>query len=195
MKAKLLWIKIVGWGVALLLLLGTVVYFNVFAPQNAVALIHIGMECPDFTLEQYSGSDFGLHGETFTLSEQRGSVVVINFWATWCGPCVAEIPYFNTVANEFPEVKIVAIHEDSTESVPRFIVRATDSKESWRNYKLTFLQDEMEGTLGKTFQILGGNAALPVTLIVDSEGRVTFIQQGRLSYDKLKQEVQKALEH
>ena len=190
------WAQVATWTLALAVLLGAILYFNVFAKNEEVQNMQIGTECPDFTLQRYGENDAGsfkLLDDKFTLSEQRGSVVVINFWATWCGPCVAELPYFNQVATEFPEAKIVAIHGSSTEDVARFILRATDTKESWRKYNITFLQDEIDGEVCKTFQALGGNASWPMTLIVDREGKITFTRQGSLSYDKLKEELQKAL--
>lgn len=153
-------------------------------------------ECPDFTLQIYgqnSSGNFKLLEETFTLSEQLRSVVVIYFWATWCGPCVVELPYFNTVANEYHDVKVVAIHGSSTEDVARFITISTNTKDSWRDYKVIFLQDELKGELCNTFQKLGGNSSWPMTVIVGKDGKITFTKQGSLSYDKLKEEVTKAI--
>ena len=191
------WTQVAAWSLALAVLLGALLYFNVFAQSEEVSDMFIGQECPDFTLQRYGEDDSGSYAlldDTFTLSEQRGSVVVINFWATWCGPCVAELPYFNKVANDYPEVEFVAIHGSSTENVARYIYRATDAEgNSWHDYRLTFLQDKIEGNVCKTFQSLGGNSAWPMTLIVDKDGKITFTKQGSITYDKLKEEVGKAL--
>ena len=196
-RGKSFWIQIAAWSLALILLVGAVLYFNVFAEQDEVIDMMVGTECPNFSLNIYgpnSNGSYRLLDDKFTLTEQRGSVVVINFWATWCGPCVAELPHFNQVANEYPEVKIVAIHGFSTENVAQFITKSTDTKDSWRDYKVLFLQDEVEGKVCKTFQMLGGNSSWPMTLIVDKNGKITYTKQGNLSYDKLRDEVQKALE-
>ena len=193
---KAFWAQIVAWSMALILLVGALLYFNVFAEQADVTDVMIGKPCDDFSLQIYAENDrgsFKLLDDKFTLSEQKGSVVVINFWATWCGPCVAELPYFNQLAEAYPEVKVVAIHGSSTEDVARFIVKSTATKDSWRDYKVIFLQDELEGTLCKTFQALGGNSKWPMTLIVDADGNVTYTKQGSITYDKLALEVDKAL--
>ena len=196
-RDKAFWAQVVAWSLALILLVGALLYFNVFAKQPEVADIMIGQPCDDFTLQIYgtgtTGNSFKLLDDTFTLSEQKGSVVVINFWATWCGPCVAELPYFDKLANAYPEVKVVAIHGKSTEEVGRFITRKTDSKDSWRDYKVIFLQDLIDGNVCLTFQALGGNSSWPMTLIVDANGKVTYIKQGSITYDKLEEEVNKAL--
>ena len=196
-KSKKFWMEVVAWSLALVLLVGSVVYFNFLDESSAVTNVSVGAPCPDFTLSKY-GPDatgkFVLLDEQFTLSEQLGSVVVVNFWATWCGPCVAELPHFNTVANEFPEVKVVAIHGSSSEDVGSFITRKTDTKASWRNYNVVFLQDVIEGSeTCLTFQALGGISTWPMTLIIGKDGNVSYIKQGNLSYDKLKLEVEKAL--
>ena len=195
-RSKSFWIQIAAFCAALAVLTGVLVYFNAFEKTEEVSDMQIGIECPDFTLKRYgknASGNYRLLDETFTLSEQRGSVIVINFWATWCGPCVEELPHFNRVAEEYPEAKIVAIHGSSTEDVARFITRATSTKESWRDYTLTFLQDEINGEICKTFQALGGNSTWPMTLIVDKQGKIAFTRQGKLSYEKLKEELEKAL--
>lgn len=195
-RGKAFWAQVIAWSMAIVLLVGALLYFNVFAKQEDTTDILLGHECPDFTLQIYGENDSGsfkLLNDTFTLSDRRGSVVVINFWATWCGPCVAELPYFNQAAIAYPDVTIVAIHGSSTEDVARFITRSTNTKDSWRNYNVIFLQDEIADNVCKTFQALGGNASWPMTLIVDKEGKVTFTRQGSITYDKLAEEIEKAL--
>ena len=190
------WIEIAAWCLALLALVACLVYFNAFAKDGNVELVSVGMPCPDFTLRLYGDNGTGKFIEledTFTLSEQLGSVVVVNFWATWCGPCVAELPHFNTIATEYPEVKVLAIHGSSTEDVGNFIVKKTNTKDSWRNYNVIFAQDIVEHTTCLTFQALGGNSTWPMTLIVGKDGNITYIMQGSMTYDVLKQEVTKAL--
>ena len=194
--SKAFWAEVIAWALAVVVLLSTLLYFNVFAETVDIENVELETECPDFTLRQYGENGEGrytLLEDTFTLSAHRGTVVVINFWATWCGPCVAELPYFNQVATEYPEAKVVAIHGDSSEDVAGFITRRTSAKESWRGYNVLFLQDIVEGSLCKTFQALGGTGAWPMTLIVDKKGNVNFIQQGSISYEKLKTELEKAL--
>ena len=196
-RTKAFWVQFAAWCAALIVLAGTLTYFNVFAKEPEVENMLIGTECPDFTLKTYgknSSGNYRLLDDTFTLSEHRGSVVVVNFWATWCGPCVVELPFFNQVANEYPEVKIVAIHETYEDNKQALGVASfISATKGWSDWNVTFLQDEIEGADGKTFLALGGNSALPVTLIVDREGKIAFIWADSISYEKLRTEVEKVL--
>lgn len=195
-RSKKFWVEVVAWSMALILLVGSVVYFNFFVHDSDVETLRIGEPCPDFTLNRYGPDErnkFVLLDEQFTLGQQLGSVVVVNFWATWCGPCVEELPHFNTVAKEYPEVTVVAIHGNSTADVGSFITTKTDTKNSWRNYNVIFLQDVVEGKACQTFIKLGGNSSWPMTVIVGKDGNVSFTKQGNLTYEKLKEEVEKAL--
>ena len=152
----------------------------------------VGDICPDFRLKTYGFDESGeytLLEETFTLSAYRGQVVVINFWATWCGPCIAEIPHFNRTQEENPDITVVAVQGIAdVDDVPWFIYNT----KGWSNYALTFLQDTVSGDVSETFVLLGGKDSWPITLIVNADGIVSFTRQGSLSYEKLSEEVQNA---
>lgn len=64
--------------------------------------LRVGQPAPDFTLETVAG-------EHVRLSSYRGKTVLINFWATWCPPCQAEMPAINTVAREHPGLIVLAV--------------------------------------------------------------------------------------
>jgi len=66
---------------------------NRFNPESE---LHIGDLAPDFSVQL-------LTGETFTLSDHRGMVVVLDFWATWCAPCVAKMPTMQALSEQFAD--------------------------------------------------------------------------------------------
>ena len=79
-------------------------------------MVDAGDLAPDFSVQLLSG-------ETFTLSEHRGTVVVLDFWATWCGPCVAKMPSMQTLSEQFADdVVFVGINVgESPQRVQEFI--------------------------------------------------------------------------
>ena len=97
--------------------------FSVYLPKPSDAankpgtLTRIGQPAPDFSLQT-------LEGKVFALSEQRGRVVLLNFFATWCGPCQEELPQLQRVWDEFHKSDgfsmLVMAREESVEKVRAF---------------------------------------------------------------------------
>ncbi len=153
------------WALALVLLAAVLVLANL--PQAAPAGAAPGEELPDFSVTC-------LDGGVFTLSEQRGKVVVINLWATWCTPCVQELPSFDRLQRERADVAVLALHSPPvTTEVSEWL--------SGFSYGIPFAVDE-DGSVSKA---LGASTVLPQTVIVGPDGVVTYNQPGALSYDKL----------
>ena len=125
----------------------------------------LSQEAPDFTLPTMTGANI-------TLSELEGTPVVLNFWATWCGPCRAELPYFEAVAQESEgEIKVIAINVGESASTvqtffgdyePTMIVALDENREVFVNY---CQEDNPRGYI-------------PITFFVDSEGIVKHIKIG-----------------
>ncbi|MCX8046846.1 MAG: redoxin domain-containing protein, partial [Anoxybacillus gonensis] len=93
--------------------------------QTNATGIHIGMKAPDFSLQT-------IDGKVIQLSQLRGKVVIVNFWATWCPPCRAEMPDMQTFYERYEkQIEIVAVNvmvRDSKEKVNQFV----------KDYRLTF---------------------------------------------------------
>ena len=125
----------------------------------------LSQEAPDFTLPTMTGANI-------TLSELEGTPVVLNFWATWCGPCRAELPYFEAVAQESEgEIKVIAINVGESASTvqtffgdyePTMIVALDENREVFVNY---CQEDNPRGYI-------------PITFFVDSEGIIQYIKIG-----------------
>lgn len=138
----------------------------------------IGMRCPAFTAPLYG------EGGEFDLAQTRGKVTVINFWATWCTPCCAELPHFQRLQDTYPEdVMVIALHS--------FLV--TDDVQAYLDkqpYTLAFALDRD----GAIIRSLGGSTMLPMTVVLDREGRIVYNQVGSLTYEKLESLVLPVLE-
>ena len=164
-----------AWVIALALLIGVGAWVNRAEDVPAAPAtepsegFEEGMRCPDFTVPLYGA------GGDFTLSEKCGQVVVINFWATWCTPCVAELPYFEALQKAYPDdVSVVAIHSNLvTDDVREFLNREA--------YALSFAQD----TDGTVMTRLDGSTQLPMTVIVDRDGTIVYNRVGSMTFDRL----------
>lgn len=122
-----------------------------------------GHPAPDFTLQT-------LDGRQVSLSDFRGRPVIVNFWATWCPPCRAEMPEFQNAYLEYQDRGLVILGVNSTvqddpELVPGFVAE----------FGLTFpiLLDE-EGEATSAYRILG----LPTSVFIDSRGVVKEVFTG-----------------
>ena len=155
------------WAAALLLLAAVLLFVNLpeAAPSPGAA---VGDALPDFSVECVDGSSFSLSG-------QRGKVVVINLWATWCTPCVRELPNFDRLLRERGDtVAVLALH-----SPP--VTADVDAYLADYAYTMPFAVDG-DGSLA---ELLGASAVLPQTVILSPDGVVTYNQAGSLSYEEL----------
>src|SRR5581483_2950740 len=113
---------------------------------------------PDFTLTDASG-------QYVKLSNYKGKVVLLNFWATWCCPCTLEIPWFEQFEQQYKskgfEVVGVSMDEDGWGVIKPYIA------EHKVNYRILLGND----TVG---QLYGGVDSLPTTFIIDRDGRFAF---------------------
>ncbi|HEY0404811.1 MAG TPA: cytochrome c biogenesis protein/redoxin [Pyrinomonadaceae bacterium] len=106
-----------------------------------------------------------LDGQAVHLSEMRGQIVLLNFWATWCGPCRSEIPVFNQLQRDFEArgLKVVGVSTVETSDTPEMI----------RDFQKDFRQDYtiLLGGDDVTTKFRNG-PGLPVTIVIDREGRI-----------------------
>lgn len=120
-----------------------------------------GQEAPDFVLKSSSG-------ENLRLSEYRGDVVMINFWATWCGPCRQEMPLLDDLYARYNRVGFnllgVNIDDDASRAM-RMI------EELGVNFPVLF--DDTKD-VSRLYQV----EAMPVTVLVDREGKVRHVHHG-----------------
>ena len=187
-------LEIVAWSLAGILLVFALVYYNFFVPEEKVDSLGVGSKAPNFTLQVYDGE--GLNGETYTLEDSlaEGKVVILNFWATTCNPCIHEIPYFNDLKEKYgDEVEVVVIHSVTIiHDVQKFINSSPLRDEDWKDYDgIIFAQDESvveyNGQTLSTFHAFGGKDAYPVTAMINAEGVVSWIGQGSITYELLEE--------
>jgi len=118
-----------------------------------------------------------LAGQPVALSHLKGRPVVANFWATWCAPCVEEMPHLDTLSKSLPNIQFVGIGIDTASNISQFVTKIPVS------YPLY-----VAGHSGIALVRELGNAAggLPFTVLLDAEGRIFDTILGQVSLEDLK---------
>ncbi len=134
---------------------------SVIAASGLAVADMTGREAPDFALKSSTG-------ENLRLSEYRGDVVMVNFWATWCGPCRQEMPLLEELFSRYERVGFTLLGVNIDDDPRRAMAMAQE--------------------LGVTFPVVFDNTkevsklydvnAMPVTVLVDKEGRVRHVHHG-----------------
>ncbi len=126
----------------------------------------------------------GTTGESFDPTA-RGKIAGINFWGTWCGPCVAELPHFDAIADNYAEqVQVYAIHSKLlSDPTPADYIA-----QHYPDSKIIFGIDSTgaENALsGEYYTLLGGRGTYPMTWVLDEDGRIIKIYIGGVTYESL----------
>jgi cytochrome c biogenesis protein CcmG/thiol:disulfide interchange protein DsbE len=131
---------------------------------------------PDFTRTD-------LTGKALSLKSYRGKLVLLNFWATWCGPCLTEIPTFATWQNTYGAagLQIVGVSMDD-DSAP--------VKRAYEKYHLNYPVAMGDARLGESF---GGVLGLPLSYLIDADGRIVDRYQGELDLPRLESKIKSLL--
>jgi len=142
------------------------------AAHGALSAVVLQSKAPDFTLHTMAGTNL-------RLQEQRGKVVMINFWATWCGPCQQELPRLNQLYEKYRAAGFVLLGVNVDDDVKHAGDVATKL-----GLKFPVLLDT-----DKALSHLYDLSTMPSTLIIDRDGKVRYLHRGYLAgvendYDK-----------
>ena len=126
---------------------------------------------PDFTLAQREGPNL-------RLSEQRGDIILLNFWASWCGTCRQELPAFEALFQQYADlgVNVLAVNLDDEPRKAEVLL-------SDINVSFPVLFDS-EGEVSARYDV----SAMPTTVIIDRDGNVRLVHKGYQSGDEKKYE-------
>ncbi len=127
----------------------------------------VNAPAPDFELEN-------LTGEITHLSNYQGKVVVLNFWATWCGPCTDEMPFFQEIYENYAsEIAVLAVNNQETvDKVSPFV------EELGLTYEILMDND---GGVATQYQVIG----FPTTYFIDPNGIIKYLHVGVLTEEQL----------
>ncbi|GGP62940.1 TlpA family protein disulfide reductase [Shewanella saliphila] len=121
----------------------------------------IGDAAPDFTLKNQQGTNLN-------LAEQRGEIILINFWASWCGPCRKEMPVLQKLQDKYQDlgVQVWGVNVEQENQAGKDFLADLDL-----SFSIFF---DQTNSLSKTYQV----EAMPTTVMIDRNGKVRFVFQG-----------------
>ncbi|HEY4688438.1 MAG TPA: TlpA disulfide reductase family protein [Anaerolineae bacterium] len=131
---------------------------------------------PDFTLTLFDGYDGGLGRSSITLSELRGKIVLINFWASWCVPCEEEAPDLEAAWRAYKDRGVVFIGVDWADN-------PADALAYLKRFDITYANGPDLGS--KIAQPKYRIQGVPETFIVDPNGRIVFFKASPVTQQEL----------
>jgi thiol-disulfide isomerase/thioredoxin len=118
------------------------------------------------------------------LADYKGKVVLLNFWATWCGPCKVEIPWFVEFNKTYKDrgfaVVGVSLDDDGWRSVKPYVAEK----------KIDYAVVVGDDLVSKSY---GGVDSLPTTFIIDQNGKIAFVHMGLVGKDTYEEEIRSLL--
>jgi peroxiredoxin len=137
-------------------------------PAVEAAMPAVGKPAPDFTLRSSSGKNL-------KLGEYRGQVVLLNFWATWCGPCREELPLLNRLHEQYRRAgfALLGVNVDDNPKVAEAMARQLGV-----GFPVLF---DAGKQVSKRYDV----DSMPVTLLIDRDGKLRYVHRGyRAGYEK-----------
>ncbi|MEJ2110221.1 MAG: TlpA disulfide reductase family protein [Acidobacteriota bacterium] len=129
-------------------------------PAEDAGPVEIGQPAPQFTLRD-------LDGKTVSLDQYKGKIVILDFWATWCGPCRMSMPMLDAIQDQYKgKLVLLAVNVNEPKDIVRdYVVNG--------NLGSRVLLDE-DGSIGGLYGVIG----IPTQVVIDQNGTVQFIESG-----------------
>ena len=145
--------------------------------ENLTDGSEIGSYCPIVSLDSYNGKG------TVSLSDTRGKVTVLNFWATWCPPCVSEL------LGEFP--RVTEYYGDRVAIMAVHVTQISGSVQAYldancKDFDMIFCQDAFLSQTDSFYTLAGGEGYVPYTLVLDEAGKIVWKHTGATDFETLK---------
>lgn len=152
--------KIIYSALVVTLVALTFLYLSNTASAQKASAVSNGIKAADFTLTD-------LEGKPVKLSDYKGKVVILDFWATWCPPCVKEIPHFNDLAKAYKDKGLVvlgiSVDQGGAAAVKKFKTKSAI------DYRVALADDKTQATYQK-YLPRDEQGGIPFTFVIDKNG-------------------------
>jgi thiol-disulfide isomerase/thioredoxin len=166
---------------------------NVAAPNTAVAETK-DSKFPPVPTGLYQAAIKDLDGNEYTLEDKKGKVVLVNLWAIWCGPCIAEMPHLREMQEKYQDkgFEVLGLNTgddggetESVENIRAFV------EEKKLNYPIGYADEKFFGEMIKLTRM----AAIPQSVLINRDGKMTGIFKGggQRVINEMKQSVEKVM--
>lgn len=145
-------------------------------PEPKVEMIKVGSVAPDFAMQD-------LAGKTVKLADFKDKVIVLDFWATWCGPCKEALPHVQEIAAHYKEQGVVVIASCTSDSRSAFEGWVEKNRAEYAD--ILFAHDALEKGLDRASRKLYGVSGIPAQFVIGRDGKIAAFVGGYMKGEKL----------
>ena len=146
------------------------------APEAKVERIEVGAMAPDFAMVTTDG-------KAMKLSDYRGKIVVLDFWATWCGPCVAAMPHVQELADHYRDQGVVVLASCTSDERKKFDDWVAQRTQEFPD--VVFAIDPQEKSQERASRKLYGVSGIPQQFVIDKDGKIVAEVSGYMKGEVL----------
>jgi thiol-disulfide isomerase/thioredoxin len=150
--------------------------------MNKIIIFVLALTFISCTAEKKQGQLISLNQLEEIIAQDKEEVLIINFWATWCKPCIAEMPEFEKINNDYDKVRVLFVSIDFPEEVESRVLPFLEKKQL--KSEVVILDESDQNLFINTIEE-SWSGAIPATLILQNKKKFRTFHEGQLTYEEL----------